>query len=146
MRVSTILPGVALAFATCVVPAGAWACCPADGHGGAAGSNGLGQSAPATGNLSTDPAWQVYRFRRDGVDYVQVNDSAGNVRAAIGMIGDAAWVLPLGGDAGRTRQIGTPASAAGRVMYADPGVEIRLVQDAGGDGWTFRVLAGASQY
>ena len=71
-------------------------CCPGVDHGLEQQSIGLGQSFPPGPNLSLDPAWRVYGFKRDGVEYVQVNDLAGRVQLVIGSVGGHYWTLPAG--------------------------------------------------
>ncbi|HEX5306096.1 MAG TPA: hypothetical protein VFW82_08425, partial [Dyella sp.] len=62
-------------------------------------SSGLGQSWPNTTDVSTNPYWHVYVFEKDGVRYVQVNDTNGRVHAAIATAGGQVLVLPIGVDA-----------------------------------------------
>lgn len=103
-------------------------CCPSGTSGSPRllSSNGLGESAPRAANLSTDPAWRIYEFQRDGVNYLQVNDLAGNVRVAVGRVGDTAWVMPMGTDADR---VSIPlGSGAGYVVYSSDDFIIRLLR------------------
>lgn len=103
--------------------------------------NGLGESLPNTMDLSSDPNWQVYAFERDGIRYLQINDGANNARAAIGMIGTTAWVLPIGQDADRVVVSGTGAPVtAGRVVYRDEDVEVMHHLDSDRDKWIVRPI------
>ena len=71
-------------------------CCASDEHGYEMQSTGLGQSHPTSPDLSSDPAWRVYGFKRDGIEYFQVNDLAGRVLFVIGSAGGSYWTLPAG--------------------------------------------------
>lgn len=71
-------------------------CCPGDDHGLELQSVGLGQSNPPGPDLSLDPAWRVYGFKRDGIEYFQVNDLTGRVQLIIGSAGGKYWTLPAG--------------------------------------------------
>ncbi len=114
--------------------------CPDDGHGAPImGGAGLGESFPATIDLAPDPAWQVYEFARDGIRYVQINDKAGRVRAAVGRIEDTLWVLPIGSDADRVSLSTSPLSkAGGRPIYRSNEVEVVLYRGGNQDRWIIR--------
>lgn len=71
-------------------------CCAGGDHGQEAQSTGLGQSHPSVADLSMDPAWRVYGFERDGVEYFQVNDLAGRVQLIVGSLDGLFWALPAG--------------------------------------------------
>jgi len=71
-------------------------CCPGVDHGQELQSVGLGQSHPAGADLSLDPEWRVHGFKRDGVEYYQVNDLAGRVQLIIGTVEGTFWALPAG--------------------------------------------------
>jgi len=43
-----------------------------------------------------DSEWHVYGFKRDGVEYYQVNDLAGRVQLIIGTVDGMFWALPAG--------------------------------------------------
>lgn len=140
---STCAAFALLACAAVVSPA-AWAkCgCPDDGHWDPAASRGLGESFPVAVDLAADPAWQVYEFQRDGVRYVQVNDSAGTVRAAAGRIGGTAWVMPIGADADRVSVPGDAVPAGvPSVLYRGPDVEVVRYQDGSVTRWQIRPLS-----
>jgi hypothetical protein len=57
---------------------------------------GLGSSWPNTPDVSTNPQFHVYRWSTNGITYVQVNDLAGNVQLAVGVVGQQVFVLPAG--------------------------------------------------
>lgn len=129
------LPALSLAIAA---SASAQACCPSDGHTAPrVASTGLGQSAPVAANLAVDPAYRVYAFRRDGVDYLQVNDVSGNVRAAVGSIGGTTWVMPVGSDVARVSVLATPSTdTQGAIIYQTSSLVIRVRKVDAGDTWT----------
>jgi hypothetical protein len=114
--------------------------CPADIHGAPTlGGNGLGESFPPTADVAPDPAWQVYEFSRDGIRYVQINDSVGRVRAAIGRIEGTFWVLPIGSDVDRVSiSGGIPSTANSRLIYRSNEVEVVLYRSANQDRWIVR--------
>ncbi|MCW0422658.1 hypothetical protein [Xanthomonas sacchari] len=122
-----VAAGLALSF-----QAQAQSCCPSGGHGVV--GKGLGESVPKALNLATDSAWRVYEFSRDGVNYLQINDASGVVRAAVGRIGKTLWVLPMGSDVGRVSLTASPAVQS-RVIYRTADVVVRLRSDARGDAW-----------
>lgn len=127
-----------------LAPTMAWACCPSDDKTAPAASRGLGESVPVAPDLAADEAWQIYEFERDGVRYTQVNDSAGNVRAAVGRIGETAWVLPIGRDADRVLLPGDalPAGNA-RVLLRSKEVEVVLIENGTTQYWRVRALTSA---
>jgi hypothetical protein len=113
--------------------------CPSDGRDKPSAVTGLGESLPKTSDLSSDPAWQVYAFERDGIRYLQINDSANTTRAAIGQIGATAWVLPIGRDADRVAiQTGASSTMAGRVLYRDKEIEVVHYLESNQDRWIVR--------
>jgi hypothetical protein len=81
----------------------------------------------------------VYQFERDGIRYLQVNDSAGVVRAAVGRIENTFWVLPIGSDADHvliddtSAPVGTPTT-----VYAGPDVEVVVYEDGIRQRWWIR--------
>ncbi len=138
----TALRAVMLTVAM-LTPTMAWAvCCPDDGKTSPKAERGLGESAPAAPDLAADAAWQIYEFERDGVRYTQVNDSTGEVRAAVGRIGETAWVLPIGRDADRVLLPGDalPAGNA-RVVLRSKEVEVVLIENGTTHYWQVRTLA-----
>lgn len=108
----------------------AMACCPT-GTGGAPAKSGLGESYPETMDLAPDSAYGVYAFELDGIKYLQVNDG-GQVRFAVGYIGETMWAVPAGVDASRVRLPGDPLPAgAGLVVYSG---EMTVTRYATSDG------------
>ncbi|MDQ1093125.1 hypothetical protein QE400_002538 [Xanthomonas sacchari] len=122
-----VVAGLALSF-----QAQAQSCCPSGGHGVV--GKGLGESVPRALNLATDASWRIYEFSRDGVNYVQINDANGVVRAAVGRIGKTLWVLPMGSDVARVSLTASPATPA-RVVYRSADVVVRVRTQARGDAW-----------
>ncbi|AHG40935.1 hypothetical protein N018_12055 [Pseudomonas syringae CC1557] len=114
----------------------AQACCPGDGHTIAA-TTGLGQSMPPATNLAVDPSWRVYAFRRDGVEYLQVNDTKGVVRAALGHINETTWVMPIGTDVNRVTITSSANDNSGTLIYRSGPIAIRVLQAAQGNSWVF---------
>lgn len=114
-------------------------CCPGTGHGVPKASSGLGESYPEAVDLAVDPSWQVYEFEKDGIQYVQINDRQGAVRAAVGRIDDTFWVLPIGGDTERVL-LSDDVAPAGlpKVLYRSHDVEVVLYQDGTQHKWIVR--------
>jgi hypothetical protein len=67
---------------------------------------------------------------------LQINDSAGVVRVAVGRIDTTFWVLPIGADAdrvsvhGQASPTGTPTQ-----VYLGPDVEIVLYEEGDRQNW-----------
>jgi hypothetical protein len=113
--------------------------CPSDGAGAPAAQSGLGQEFPVAPDLAADAAWQVYEFQRDGIRYTQINDQYGNVRAAVGRIGDTFWTMPIGTDADRvTIQAETQPTGVPKVLFRSDDVEVILYQDGATQRWQVR--------
>ncbi|KTF40684.1 hypothetical protein [Xanthomonas translucens] len=133
----TLLSGLALS----AVSFGVLACCPSDGNTKPA-STGLGQSQAATQSVTSDAAWNVYEFERDGIHYVQIDDIAGNIRAAVGHIDSAFFVLPIGSDADRVSVPGSTtavlANTKARKIYGTATFEVWVHQTASGEFWVVR--------
>lgn len=125
-----------------LAPTMAWAaCCPSDDKGAPKAARGLGESTPTAPDLAADAAWQIYEFERDGVRYTQVNDSTGAVRAAVGRIGETAWVLPIGRDADRVLFPGDALpSGNARVLLRSKEVEVVLIENGTTHYWWVRAL------
>ena len=113
-------------------------CCPTGG-GAPKATSGLGKSAPPATNLAVDPEWQVYEFERGGIRYTQINDSGGNVRAAVGRVDGVFWVMPIGSDTDRVSVQALPVPSGQRkVLYRTSEVEVVLHRTATGDYWEVR--------
>lgn len=98
-------------------------------------ATGLGQSWPNATDVSTNAHYHVYRFERDGVTYIQVNDLQGQVRAAIATTQSGALTLPVGMDAQHVKVVTGPAAAsldATQVVYQDSVMTVTVLpQDDG---------------
>ena len=154
----SFLSAAVLLCALVASPFASAACgCPSDGHGnGKFSGSGLGESFPMSADLAADPAWQVYEFERDGVRYVQVNDKAGRVRAAVGRIDGTFWVLPIGSDADRVSIGSQPLGAKKGVkpmlrsnrsksIYRSNDLEVVLHRNGNQDRWVIIGLSGSAR-
>ncbi len=113
--------------------------CPSGGGDAPKAASGLGEAIPDAIDLSSDPAWQVYEFERDGIRYLQINDTANSARVAIGKIGEMAWVLPIGRDADRVSiQADAQLPVTGRTVYRDDNVEVVHYRQSNQDRWIVR--------
>jgi hypothetical protein len=79
-------------------------------------STGLGQAWPNAQDVSASAQWHVYVFANGGIQFVQVNDLAGNVRAAVGAVNGQFLVLPMGRDAVRISTPQQPLSIGDTVV------------------------------
>lgn len=79
-------------------------------------SSGLGQSWPNATDHSLSPRYHVFVFVKDGVRFIQINDSVGQVRGALATAGDQILVLPIGTGA----QVVAPPPPAANVPAAAP--------------------------
>lgn len=106
-------------------------------------STGLGQAWPNATDVSANPHWHVYVFVKDGVRYVQVNDTNGGVRSAIATAGDQVLVLPIGQDAQNvvTTDSATEAADPAETIYDDGAVKIKAAAQPSG-AMTFKVATG----
>lgn len=99
-------------------------CCPGGDHGLELQSTGLGQSHPMAVDSSLDPAWRVYGFQRDGVEYFQVNDLAGQVQLIVGNLDGHFWTLPAGESSTRVvlppRRMAAPQIAVRSEVFRHP--------------------------
>ncbi|WP_175927454.1 hypothetical protein [Burkholderia cepacia] len=76
--------------------------------------DGLGSSWPNAPDVSANPNWHVYVFRRAGVKYIQVNDLSGTVREVVATSAGEFLVLPMGRDASRVSTPQEPAQVNGQ--------------------------------
>ena len=112
---------------------------------------GMGSATPGTVDRSISPRWHVYTFVKDGIEYVQVNDTAGRVRAGMAATAGVHLVLPMGVDAERVSTPETPL-AAGAIRGAETVYKDRLVtlsvglSDAGQYVWTLADAASGGRY
>lgn len=110
---------------------------------------GLGESFPAARNISQSTDFAVYRFTKDGLDYLQVNRLDGTVLTVFALAAKDALVLPIGTlpaakvtVVGRSspaaREVTAGASSAGscpcgsQVVYDGPDATIVVVTDSNG--------------
>lgn len=123
---------LSLAVAAATMPAVSLACCPSGGNGDLApkaSTSGLGEAFPDAVNVSSDSRWSVYQFTRRGLNYTQINDASGVVRAGIGSIGSTAWVLPAGTDADRVLLPGDVVPAGTRkTLYKSAAIEVVVIE------------------
>nr|UZK09138.1 hypothetical protein CJ027_006070 [Xanthomonas sontii] len=117
----------------------AQSCCPGGGVGTPIAIRGFGESAPAATNLSTNASVRIYQFERNGVTYLQINDSTGQVRGAVGRVGDTAWVTPMGKDVDRVSTVDTFDSSRGTVVYDARYFTVQVTSGANGDVWTVTI-------
>jgi hypothetical protein len=99
-------------------------------------STGLGQAWPNTQDVSASSQWHVYVFTNGGIQFVQVNDLAGNVRAAVGAVNGQFMVLPMGRDAMRistpqqplaTSNTVVPLTSYAQTIYRDATIQLDAV-------------------
>ncbi len=101
---------------------------------------GLGQSWPNAPDVSPSPRFHAYRFEKQGVSYIQINDRNGTVRGAVAYIAGQVLELPIGVDASRWTVTEIPeASTQGETVYQDNGVTVHAAPQA--DGTTRLMLA-----
>lgn len=103
--------------------------------------SGLGQSWPNVPDISANPHYHVYRFDRDGVEYIQVNDLQGKVRGAFGVTQGVMFALPMGVDTQNITVIaGESPKDLTQVVYQDDTVTVAAESRADG-GANISVLA-----
>jgi hypothetical protein len=99
-------------------------------------STGLGQAWPNAADVSVSPHYHVYRFVRDGIQYIQVNDLGGTVHAAIAAANGTVLVLPIGVDAAKAKSAtaGTAAIASSmtETVYQDTNVSVSAIPQSDG--------------
>lgn len=95
-------------------------------------SSGLGQSWPNATDVSSSPHWHVYVFMKDGVRYVQVNDTNGGVHGAVAAAAGEVLVLPIGSDAQNVTTSTDATTSSGETIYSDSTLKINAaVQPTG---------------
>lgn len=95
-------------------------------------SSGLGQSWPNATDVSSNPHWHVYVFMKDGVRYVQVNDTNGGVHGAVAAAAGEVLVLPIGSDAQNVTTSTDATTSSGETVYSDSTLKINAaVQPTG---------------
>lgn len=110
---------------------------------------GMGSATPGTVDRSASPRWHVYTFVKDGIEYVQVNDTVGRVRAGIAATAGVHLVLPMGLDADRVSTpespLATGAIRGSETVYQDALVTLSVgLSDAGQYVWTVADAAPAT--
>jgi hypothetical protein len=99
---------------------------------------GLGQSWPNAADLSASPNFHAYRFEKQGVRYVQINDANGNVRGAVAYIDGQVLDLPIGVDASHWVVATDPAApVTGETVYQDQSMTVHAAPQSDG---TVRLL------
>jgi len=93
-------------------------------------ANGLGSNWPSASDVSRSSGFHAYRWIRNGVSFVQVNDASGVPQMAIAAGGGTIIVLPVGAGAGQVRVVQSSPGVGGTPVYTDERVKINL--DAGG--------------
>lgn len=96
-------------------------------------ATGLGQSWPNAPDVSRSAHYHVYRFERDGMAYIQVNDLQGKVLGAVAATQGVTFALPIGAQAQSVKVRADPASAdLMQVVYQDDGLTVMAASQ--GDG------------
>jgi hypothetical protein len=100
-------------------------------------STGLGQSWPNAVDVSVSPHYHVYVFARDGIRYIQVNDSNGTVRGAVAVADHVVLVLPVGVDASSVVTSAPQAhnqvsDVSGETVYRDGSVQVNATPQSTG--------------
>ena len=100
-------------------------------------STGLGQSWPNAADVSASPHYHVDVFARDGIRYIQVNDSNGTVRGAVAVADHVVLVLPVGVDASSVaisapRTQAQVSNASGETVYRDNSVQLNATSQSSG--------------
>jgi hypothetical protein len=104
---------------------------------------GLGQAWPDAPDVSVSPGFHVYRFDKQGVRYVQINDRNGTVRGAMAYIAGQTLELPIGVDASHWGVAEEPASAtSGVTVYKDDDMTVRAAPQPDG---TMQLLLAPSE-
>jgi len=104
----------------------------------------LGKSWPNAADVSASPRWHVYVFHRDHVEYVQINDVNGTVRAAFATANGQTLVLPMGVDnasvsASQPSSVQTTTHGS-ELVYRDTQVVVMLASQPNGITWTVQTV------
>lgn len=142
---SVVLAAAAAVFSFTNSAVAGPACCLGEPHGTAKALTGIGQ-APLSADVSQSATWSAYELERDGIQYLQVNDSSGNVRVIIGNIGETFWTLPAGNTSDRVslpqQTLSIPAGAKRTEVYRRPGVVLAAYEVDGGITWSIEAPDG----
>ncbi|GGA26021.1 hypothetical protein [Dyella nitratireducens] len=96
-------------------------------------ATGLGQAWPNASDVSTNPHYHVYRFERDGIVYIQINDLQGNVHAAIATTAGVTFALPIGADAQNVAvTTGISPTDLTQAVYRDDSLTVTAVPQSDG--------------
>jgi hypothetical protein len=96
-------------------------------------STGLGQAWPNTTDVSSSPHFHAYLFARDGIEYVQINDLRGTVRAAFAAAPGTVLVLPIGVDAVHAGTANNAVSSnTAETVYQDKTVSVSATPQSDG--------------
>jgi len=122
------------------------ACCMSDPNTSPKAMSGLGQSAPLAANVSQLSAWNVFKFQRDGITYLQVNDRSGKVRVTIGNVDETFWALPVGTSSDRVsvpgKVLSIPAGSRRAEVYNNGFMVLAAYESAGGILWSIEAPDG----
>lgn len=106
-------------------------------------TTGLGQAHPLATNLSADPTWRVYAFRRDGVSYFQVNDLTGRVQLIVGSLDGLFWALPAGETSSQVvlppQRMAIPQAAVRSEVYQHPTFSLVCYRTGESTVWSIEV-------
>ena len=99
-------------------------------------STGLGQAWPNTQDVSASSQWHAFVFTNGGIQFVQGDDLAGNVRAAVGAVNGQFMILPMGRDAMRistpqqplaTSNTVVPLTSYAQTIYRDATIQLDAI-------------------
>ncbi|WP_153242496.1 hypothetical protein [Frateuria defendens] len=100
---------------------------------GASQFQGLGTPFPSAKNVSLSPRFHAYVFLKDGVRYIQINDTSGQVRVAVASGGGHYLVLPIGADSGTVSTPDAPQPFAtatpSEPVYSDDSTKVSVAFD-----------------
>ena len=91
-------------------------------------STGLGQAWPNAPDQSLSPNFHAYVFSIGGINYIQINDTAGNILGSVGAAGGQYIVLPIGKYA---QLVSTPQQAAATTSTATPAASATQIYNDG---------------
>ena len=92
------------------------------GSAAAQNAGGLGSNWPTAADASRSASFHAYRWIRNGVSYVQVNDRNGAPLVALAAAGGTVIVLPIG--TGAVKIVAPSPGVAGAPVYSDERVTI----------------------
>jgi len=106
----------------------------------------LGKSWPNAPDVSASPRVHVYVFQRDHIQYVQINDASGNVRAAFATANGQTLSLPMGTTLDHASVSASPSAAAqatatGELIYRDRQLVVTMLPQSNGITWSVQTIA-----